>query len=523
MSSNKIITKRVDPIFYISINRPHKKNAIDAETYELLIAALNEANSVDDIFITVLTGVGDFFSAGNDFNTNDMHNINKSANETVELVHQFVNALIDHTKILVAQVNGPAIGIACTTLTLFDSVLASNHAYFYCPFTKLGILPEGTSTHTWPELMGHSQAARLLLFSEKVCAQEAKQLGLVNKVFLHQKFHQQSNEVIQEYASLMPKFSGFECAMKRFHCLVIFALFVVCTAEVDHKPTDKDHYKGEEHGAKYDHEQFLGKDKAAEFDELTPEKSKERLAKLVPKMDSNSDGSIEENELRDHINFMQKRYVNNDVERTWKNYKDDKIADGKLGWQDYRDMVYGPESQEISPDYAKMITRDERRWKVADYDSDGKLDRTEYGCFMHPEDCDHMRDIVVQETIEDIDKNKDGSVDLEEYIGDMYRPDDYPELNGKEPEWVNSEREMFKEHRDKNNDGKLDSDEMRDWIMPLGFDHADAEAKHLVGIADDNKDGKLSPEEIVAHYDTFVGSQATDYGEQLQKHDPAEL
>lgn len=42
-----------------------------------------------------------------------------------------------------------------------------------------------------------------------------------------------------------------------------------------------------------------------------------------------------------------------------------------------------------------MIVRDERRWKVADYDSDGKLDRTEYGCFMHPEDCDHMRDIVV--------------------------------------------------------------------------------------------------------------------------------
>lgn len=66
-------------------------------------------------------------------------------------------------------------------------------------------------------------------------------------------------------------------------------------------------------------------------------------------------------------------------------------------------------------------------------------------------------------------------------------------------------------------------EEMRDWIMPVGFDHAEAEARHLVGIADDNKDGKLNLDEIVAHYDTFVGSQATDYGEQLQKHDPAEL
>lgn len=37
----------------------------------------------------------------------------------------------------------------------------------------------------------------------------------------------------------------------------------------------------------------------------------------------------------------------------------------------------------------------------------------------------------------------------------MYRPEDYPELNGKEPDWVASEREMFKDHRDKDGDGKL--------------------------------------------------------------------
>jgi len=289
--------------------------------------------------------------------------------------------------------------------------------------------------------------------------------------------------------------------------------------------SDKDHQRGNEHDAKFDHEAFLGKDTAAEYDALTPEMSKARLGKLIPKMDINADGYIEENELRDHINFMQKRYVNNDVERTWKNYKEEKIQDGKLGWKDYIAVVYGAteENKEVAPEYARMMGRDERRWKVADYDSDGKMDRTEYGCFMHPEDCDHMRDVVVAETVEDIDKDKDGFVSQEEYINDMYRPADYPELNGKEPEWVASEREMFTEHRDKDKDGRLNTEEMRDWIMPIGFDHADAEAKHLVGIVDDDKDGKLSPGEVLAHYDTFVGSQATDYGEQLQKHDPSDL
>uniref|UniRef100_A0AC35U519 EF hand n=1 Tax=Rhabditophanes sp. KR3021 TaxID=114890 RepID=A0AC35U519_9BILA len=317
--------------------------------------------------------------------------------------------------------------------------------------------------------------------------------------------------------------------MRNLSILALVCIVALAVADEHHPDplSDKPHGgHGKEHNKQYDHEAFLGKDTAAEFDEMTPEKSKAKLALLVPKMDTNNDGFVEEAELRDHINFMQKRYVNNDVERTWKNYKQEKVAEGKLSWADYRELVYGHptgEGQELSDEYKKMIGRDERRWKVADYNSDDKLDRTEYGCFMHPEDCESMRDIVVTETIEDIDKNKDGVIEISEYIGDMYRPDDYPELNGKEPEWVESERELFKEHRDKNLDGKLDRDEMRDWIMPIGFDHADAESKHLIGIADEDKDGKLSLEEIVQHYDTFVGSQATDYGEQLQKHDPAEL
>jgi len=288
---------------------------------------------------------------------------------------------------------------------------------------------------------------------------------------------------------------------------------------------DKDHYRGEDHDAKYDHEQFLGKDQAATFDQLTPEQSKERLAKLVPVIDKDADDAITEEELKDHINFMQKRYVANDVDRTWSSYKEEAVSSGNLKWKDYRDLVYGPteEGQELSKEYADMMKRDERRWKVADEDSDEALSKAEYGCFMHPEDCDHMRDIVVQETMEDIDKNGDGTVDLDEYIGDMYRPEDYPELAGKEPDWVESERTMFKEHRDKDGNGKLDAEEMREWIMPKDFDHADAEAKHLIHMADDNKDGTLSKEEILAHYDVFVGSQATDYGEQLSKHDPAEL
>lgn len=58
------------------------------------------------------------------------------------------------------------------------------------------------------------------------------------------------------------------------------------------------------------------------------------------------------------------------------------------------------------------------------------------------------------------------------------------------------------------------------WILPE-TDHmmAQEEARHLITTADENKDGKLTEEEIVNNHETFVGSEATDYGRALPKHD----
>ena len=56
-----------------------------------------------------------------------------------------------------------------------------------------------------------------------------------------------------------------------------------------------------------------------------------------------------------------------------------------------------------------------------------------------------------------------------------------------EPEWVKNERKQFGAYRDKNKDEKLDSAEVKDWIMPENFDHARAESKHLIFETDGDK------------------------------------
>lgn len=67
--------------------------------------------------------------------------------------------------------------------------------------------------------------------------------------------------------------------------------------------------------------------------------------------------------------------------------------------------------------YIEMVARDERRWEAADSDKDGALTIEEFTDFLHPEEAEHMRSIVVTETVEDIDKDKDGKISLDEYIG----------------------------------------------------------------------------------------------------------
>lgn len=290
----------------------------------------------------------------------------------------------------------------------------------------------------------------------------------------------------------------------------------------DRELSNKEHYNHEQHNADYDHEAFLGEE-AKTFDQLPPEESVRRLGLIIDKIDNNKDGIVNLEELKDWIRFTQKRYIMEDVERQWKQHNSD---NGKetIAWTDYKKMVYGfldnMDASEIDKDdegfsYKNMLKRDRRRWTSSDSDKDDSLTKEEFAAFLHPEEIDHMRDIVVLETMEDIDKDGDGKISLAEYIGDMYRAED----NEIEPDWVKNEREQFNTYRDKDGDGYMDAEEVKGWILPEDFDHAEAEARHLIYEADSDADQKLTKEEILNKYDLFVGSQATDFGEALARHD----
>ncbi|XP_049862516.1 enoyl-CoA delta isomerase 2-like isoform X1 [Schistocerca gregaria] len=172
-------------LLIITINRPNKKNAFSRKMYEGVTQILNDAAHNDEVSIVAFTGAGDYYSSGNDLSGySDYEGASTGFNaKTTDTVKNMVTAFIDFPKILVAVVNGPAIGIAVTKLGLCDIVFASEKATFRTPFTILGLCAEGCSTYTFPRIMGTSKAGSMLYFNYQMDAKEAYTCGLVSHLF----------------------------------------------------------------------------------------------------------------------------------------------------------------------------------------------------------------------------------------------------------------------------------------------------------------------------------------------------
>lgn len=131
--------------------------------------------------------------------------IEELADRAGDVLNDFVSSFIDFPKVLVAAVNGPAVGIPVTTLPLCDIVYASSAATFHTPFSALGQSPEACSSYTFPKVMGQTRAAEVLLFGRKLTASEAQEYGLVSRVFDHETFSEEVNRHVQEAAKLPPQ------------------------------------------------------------------------------------------------------------------------------------------------------------------------------------------------------------------------------------------------------------------------------------------------------------------------------
>ncbi|CAG7976836.1 unnamed protein product [Penicillium nalgiovense] len=192
MSNENLITVTYqDRVAIVTLNRPDKLNALNADLYYLLGERLREIDSREDIFITVLTGKGRFFSAGADVTSVRPGGDDTNPNVRRELVKGFVANNVDvtrtfynHSKILVVALNGPAVGLSAALVAHADFIYAAPHTFLLTPFSSLGLVAEGGASRAFVERLGVTKANEALIMSKRISCEELVSTGFVNKVIM---------------------------------------------------------------------------------------------------------------------------------------------------------------------------------------------------------------------------------------------------------------------------------------------------------------------------------------------------
>ena len=162
----------------IVLARPEKKNALTADMYDAMIAALDAAEADAAIGAVLVRGEGGAFTAGNDIA--DFLATTKDMNDFGGL--RFVRRIAVFDKPLVAAVDGVAVGVGTTMLFHCDLVYASPGARFRMPFVDLALVPEAAASLLVPRRVGAARATELLMLAEPFDAARAEALGIVNAV-----------------------------------------------------------------------------------------------------------------------------------------------------------------------------------------------------------------------------------------------------------------------------------------------------------------------------------------------------
>jgi enoyl-CoA hydratase/carnithine racemase len=178
MKTPDISVERRDATLHVRLTRAAKRNALTSAMYVGLADALAQAEQDDAIRTVILSGEGESFCAGN-----DLADFVGSPPSTAEApVFRFMHALAGASKIVIAAVQGRAVGIGTTMLLHCDFVLVEPDAELRMPFVDLGLVPEAGSSLLVPELLGQLRAAELLLLGEAVPAGRAVEIGLANRI-----------------------------------------------------------------------------------------------------------------------------------------------------------------------------------------------------------------------------------------------------------------------------------------------------------------------------------------------------
>lgn len=246
--------------------------------------------------------------------------------------------------------------------------------------------------------------------------------------------------------------------------------------------------EGVEEGSDYD-------DQDIEEDSL----SAEQLRRMHAKFDSNGDGRVSLQEVMDFSASMGKAIASKDIGAILEEIDTNK--DGTLNLEEHMNDIHnqadGGDEEEIKElEHRKGV--EASKFKAADINGDGQLDKNELPALFYPETHEGVLSVTVSETMRQKDTNKDGKLTAKEFW-------ESDQMDGDDADLSEEEKADFA-RLDTNGDGAIDEQELRAWES--GRFHTEDAMKKLFDVADKDNDLHITGDELAQARDQIAASDA---------------
>ena len=200
----KIVVRQTEAIATIQLNRPEKLNAVDREMLDILDAEVNRLHRDESVRVVVLEGSGErAFCVGADLNqiaTFDSADIRRWVNDGNRILSRLANLPVP----VIAAINGYAVGGGLEFALACDLRIASEDSSFGLPEITHGWFPGWGGTHRLLHVIGEAKAKEMVFLGERIDAQTAHSLGLVNRIVPRENLTSEVQQIAESLAQKSP-------------------------------------------------------------------------------------------------------------------------------------------------------------------------------------------------------------------------------------------------------------------------------------------------------------------------------
>jgi enoyl-CoA hydratase len=188
-------------IALVQLNRPKELNALNLQLMLELKQALAQLDEQEEVRCIIITGNQQAFAAGADIKQME----SKNAIDLLK-IDQFEtwDQIRKTKKPIIAAVSGFALGGGCELAMTCDMIIASESAKFGQPEIKIGIMPGAGGTQRLTRAVGKANAMEMVLTGKFIGAEEAKNMGLVNRVVPEELYLDEAVKLAKEIAAMSP-------------------------------------------------------------------------------------------------------------------------------------------------------------------------------------------------------------------------------------------------------------------------------------------------------------------------------